>query len=579
MKKYGLFILVVLSLLMVACANNKECTIECDDVNMALGATYKLEPKTNIKNPKFNYIVDSSVIEINNGEIISKEVGSAIVKITVEGQDAFTEIMVNVYNEGINIIAATTDIVIEQSIQLELVFFEADEDSKIVWKSSNNDIARVSKGKVTGINFGEVTISAENDVYKASIVLKIIPPKPEYIEVNLGDTLELGATYELDFDVFPKYALDEVIITSSNDVVTINKEENTFTCVKEGNGVLSFVAKEDNEVKLEKAFTVVGSECPKFVCDETYEDNIDVSYADSNALLKGIKVIDNVDGDITENITFDETLLQSYGTKTITLSVKDEAGNTSTLDRTVNIVWNYHTKFIGHAGCTYAVTNTEEAFLYAAKELHYQALECDLQMTKDGIYVTNHDSSINGVSIADTKYEDLVKLVITENNHTGHVCTLERYLEICKEYGCEAIIEFKGSTPGLSDYSQTRVPEVLAYVDERIGLENVVFLTSVKKLLIECRKQNANVRLQYLVDSCDSQDVLDFCIKYNCDLSTNVTYGGTNSDEWLVKYHEAGLEISTWTFSKDYDQVQEWIDKGVEYVTCDWQEMDKLNLK
>ena len=98
MRKFVLFILVLFSLLIIGCTNNKECTIECDDVNMALGATYKLEPKTNMKNAKFNYILDSSIIEINNGEITSKETGSAIVRIEVEGKDAFTEIQVNVYN-------------------------------------------------------------------------------------------------------------------------------------------------------------------------------------------------------------------------------------------------------------------------------------------------------------------------------------------------------------------------------------------------------------------------------------------------------------------------------------------------
>lgn len=244
----------------------------------------------------------------------------------------------------------------------------------------------------------------------------------------------------------------------------------------------------------------------------------------------------------------------------------------------------YKTKFIGHAGCLFGVPNTEEAFLYAAEVLKYQALECDVQVTLDGVYVTNHDSFIKDVVISKTEYKDVKDLVLTYGKYSGHVCTLEKYFDICKKYDMEAIVEIKGSSPGLSDYSQNNVPKLMEYIKSQGMWEKTTILCGVKKVLEAIRTYGYNdIKMQVLVNSFDNQDVYDFCIKNKCDVSTNVTYGGTNSDDWLEKYKNAGCKISVWTFSdtsdKGYQAVQKWIDKGVDYVTCDCHDMSKLERK
>ena len=114
--------------------------------------------------------------------------------------------------------------------------------------------------------------------------------------------------------------------------------------------------------------------------------------------------------------------------------------------------------------------------------------------------------------------------------------------------------------------------------------ENSVILSSMTECLAWFRTNGYNdIRLQVLKSTSDSQETLDYCKRYNVDLSINVTYSQYEStDEWLQKYHDAGLEISTWTFSdtsaKGYEAIQKWIDKGVEYVTCDNHHIDRLDL-
>ena len=113
-------------------------------------------------------------------------------------------------------------------------------------------------------------------------------------------------------------------------------------------------------------------------------------------------------------------------------------------------------------------------------------------------------------------------------------------------------------------------------------LQKCVLLGSQYNCLIWTRQNGYDyIPCQYLVNSCESNTVLNRCIDYNLDVSINVTGTGiSNSDEWLAKYKEKGIKISTYTFTQyvDYPTVQLWIDKGVDFVTVDWHIMDKLNL-
>ena len=118
--------------------------------------------------------------------------------------------------------------------------------------------------------------------------------------------------------------------------------------------------------------------------------------------------------------------------------------------------------------------NSEEAILYAASVLKYQAIEIDVRVTKDGVFVLCHDATFGGVTIASTNYADLKDVVHTttksgsgtypllhkefEGNkvYKSTICTLKRYLEICKEYDVRPVIELKGGT-GLTNSDQSNM--------------------------------------------------------------------------------------------------------------------------
>ena len=593
MKKL-LFSLFVFAIIILVGCSNKTCTIEVNNVDVLVGENYKLDINTNVKNPHFVYEIENDIIEIKDDIIYAKELGFANVNVSVKNHEGKASFIVRVCQEGLTIFGLHEQVILEHQ-QLELVRFGVDEEEHITWRNSNIDVARISNGEVIPNGLGKTTVTAKTDIYSATFELEIIRPMPSDIDTKTELKFEESANYNIEYNVLPEYALQDVKITSSNDNLIVNND-NTIHANKQGNATLSISPLSNEDIVKVINVEIFANEAPVFEITDAYVEELEMNYNDKEALLSGIKVIDNVDGDITDKIEFDQSAICTYGLHEINLSVKDKSGNESTFKRTINVKWNYHTKFIGHSGSYYGVPNTEAAFLYAAKNLHYQALECDLQVTKDGVYVTNHDSFIGDFVISEHTYAELQEITLTHKN-TGYikslgldnteiyeskVCTLERYLEICKTYGCEAVIEIKGSSPGLSSSSQTGMQRLVDFVKDKGMWEDTIFLTSTVACLKWLRNNGYNdIRCQYLVSSCENQDVLNTCIEYNFDLSTNVTYGGPNSDEWLKKYHDAGLEISVWTFDiyTNYEVGQEWIDKGVEYITCDWYVMEEMNLK
>ena len=322
--------------------------------------------------------------------------------------------------------------------------------------------------------------------------------------------------------------------------------------------------------------------------------------ATNDFLMNGVSATDDVDGDLTNSIKITHAINnRKYGTYVVKYEVSDKAGNSASIERTVKVVWDYAVQFIGHQGSYYGVANTEEAFLYAAETLQYQALETDVKQTKDGVFVCCHDDTFGGLTIANTNWADLKDVVVNSSRTAGYpsqynempgtgkysskICTLERYLEICKEYGIIAVVELKGS-PGISNSDQSRMPQLMELIKQEGMLEQTIFLASAYNCLIWVKQNGYDyIPCQYLVDSFASETVFNRCKQYGLDVSGCVTYGNgqtQNTAEWVARYQDAGIKVSTYTFTQysDYKDVQKWIDIGVDFVTVDWHSMHKLNL-
>lgn len=409
----------------------------------------------------------------------------------------------------------------------------------------------------------------------------------------------IGETYEINYEILNAEGYIVNFILDQEERV-IRLKDNVISANKEGKAIIDmFLENETDSIYGGTLNVTVSKDTVKpTITSSSNEAVTTVSWGAKDAgLATDLIANDNIDGDISNKIVVEEGFdNKKYGEQEITYSVTDSSGNKATFTRKVNVVWDYTVKFIGHAGSYYGIENTEEAILYAAKDLQYQLIEIDLKQTKDGVFVLCHDDNFGDYMIADTTYDVLKDVEITKSRNSGYpsqngsvtkspytskICTLERYLEICKEYGVIAVIELKGSK-GITNSDQSRMQALMDEI-ERLGMrDQIIFLASAYNCLIWTREHGYDdIPCQYLVGSCENDEIYNRCVQYNLDISFNTTYGDySNSDEWIKKYKDAGLEVSTYTYTQysNYDIVQKWINKGVDYVTCDWHLMEKFNL-
>ena len=405
------------------------------------------------------------------------------------------------------------------------------------------------------------------------------PIYPSSISIsNKPTTLDKGVTYTLDITLTPDNITHPQLVMLSSEPKVATIENGTIVTKGYGTTTITIYSKYLNNVKVEftlEVFPTLPDNSPVIYLPFDVKEILVITVNEEYDLLSGIKAYDKTDGDITTSIIVKDDKLdpETPGIYTITYEVMNALGNKVTLDRTVKVIEKGELIFIGHAGSYLGIMNTEEAFINGAKVKGYKALECDLKQTKDGVFVVCHDNDFAGVSLTETNYADLKDVVKTQTRggitYNSTICTFERYLEICKEYNIYAVVELK-SSPGITNSDQSRMPAVMEMIKKKGMLDKVIFLGSQYKCLEWVRNNGYNyIPCQYLVNSCESETIFERCVTWNFDVSFSITYN--NSNEWIERYHEAGLKVSSYTFSQysDAATLQTWIDKGVDFVTCD----------
>ena len=553
------------------------------------------------------YLTDNAdVLTVNDGTITGISVGKATITVKIGDFSDSIEITVlellKVDPSSISVKEDNFELMIDEEVQLQYSVLPSEANQEVEIEVLNPEIVELKGDKIKGIAAGETEIvitSVENSEVSVTINVSVSAPLVSRIDVVDNKILykqQVGDTVQLGWTIIPSNASQIVSFSSDNDSVATVDETGLVTIISSGSAIISINATDGSDVKKEVKFMALDNVKPEFVLEDNVTEKVVLNWNKPFNPLEGIKAIDDSDGDITNKIVVTNPVdNKTYGTYEVIYTVEDKAGNEAVMKRTVEVVWNYDVQFIGHAGSYYGLMNSEEAILYAVKNLKYQAVEVDLKQSKDGVFILSHDDSFNGVDLASTNWSELKNITRTagrtggypsENGsvvnspYTTKLCTLERYLEICKEYNAKAVIELKWSN-GINNNDTSRMDDLMKVIEKCGMRENTILLASQYNCLIWTRNNGySDIECQYLVNSCESDTVFNRCKEYDFTVSINVTGTATNSDEWLAKYQEAGIKISTYTFTQyvNYDVVQKWIDKGVDYVTCDWQLMNKLNL-
>ena len=222
-------------------------------------------------------------------------------------------------------------------------------------------------------------------------------------------------------------------------------------------------------------------------------------------------------------------------------------------------------KLTAHRGFSgIALENTLVAFEKAG-EYGFYATECDVHLTKDGVWMIYHDDNIfrltNGYkNIEEATYEELQEYVIdngvnVDNYPNQKIPTLEEYLIICKDMKIIPQIEIKNG-------SKEKLQEILDLLEKYELKENAIIISFKGEMIKKVRELDEKIELWYLVEEITEENMNE-CKDNNYKLAFN----HKKNDEEIIKTAiSKGLTLCAWTVD-DLETLKSLYNLGVKYIT------------
>lgn len=220
---------------------------------------------------------------------------------------------------------------------------------------------------------------------------------------------------------------------------------------------------------------------------------------------------------------------------------------------------NYNVKGVAHRGLSgHAPENTIPAYK-RAKQFGFQYVECDIQVTSDGVPILFHDAEMSaktsGVvtgSVSDHTYEEIKSVDVGSwfsPVYAGTVIpTLDEFMKYCRNAGLTPYLEVKNSV------NVSHVPTLISIV-RKYGMESKV--TWIGAHIEEIAKLSPNARYGYVAYTPSASLIngivekrksgLDFFINSNdtSDASVNSAMeAGIPYEVWIINTEEAIINLN-----------------------------------
>lgn len=225
------------------------------------------------------------------------------------------------------------------------------------------------------------------------------------------------------------------------------------------------------------------------------------------------------------------------------------------------------TKFIAHRGLSSQYfENSEAAFLGAAQSDFFFAIETDIWLSAEGVWLCAHDNNpfqngqklISEITAAEAAALPLDTSIsqYERSKDNVYICTLERYLEICKEYDKMPVIELKYVA---EDWQIADLADIISAI---IPIERVMFISFHAKNISNLNKISG-ARTMLLTG--------------NALVAASIAASGASlgiNKKILTKKlvqltKEKGAEINVYTVN-NRTTAERFIEMGVDYITTDY---------
>ena len=231
---------------------------------------------------------------------------------------------------------------------------------------------------------------------------------------------------------------------------------------------------------------------------------------------------------------------------------------------------------VAHRGMrSVAPENTTASFNEAGRHGYWGA-ECDVYRTKDGVWIVSHDRHTyrmmdESAFIEKKTYDELMAMNVDNGVNIDKykdlkMCSLEEYLEICKNYQMTPVIELKGE-------NNTQYYNEIVNLAEKYNLKPVYISFHLENLKT-MRKLDTTSKMYYLVQKISEKDIEDARSILDCGIDFNGNKEANFKNDILKKCREQGLDRGAWTIN-DPEVMKKLEKNGVTLITTDSIEYDK----
>ncbi len=221
-----------------------------------------------------------------------------------------------------------------------------------------------------------------------------------------------------------------------------------------------------------------------------------------------------------------------------------------------------------HRGITaYAPENTIPSYEKAV-ELGFYTAECDIHLTKDNVWVLNHNSDTNGMffemgEISDLTLEELKTFTYKRGvnfwQEDLEIATLDEYLDVFVGTETRPQIEIKAD-------GYDMLYTVVEAVEAKDLVEEAIVISFDLKQLEVIHELNPEIELWYLIDGITEEEIAKAqALSDNVWLSPNFE---ANDKESIQLALDAGIGVSFWTVNTVEDAKMLY-DMGVRYIETD----------
>lgn len=223
-------------------------------------------------------------------------------------------------------------------------------------------------------------------------------------------------------------------------------------------------------------------------------------------------------------------------------------------------------KMIAHRGLSGIVLeNSLPAFELAGQKSYY-GIETDVHVTKDGKYIIFHDDDLKrivglDIVIEETDYAALRALRFKDtygdsDREDMFLPSLDEYLETCKKYDKQAILELKNKM------QPQDVLGIAKTVKNSGWFDRTTFISFSSENLVELRKIYPTADAQYLLENMSERD-FQFVVENRLDVDM---YWPSVTKKQVERLHKEGLKVNCWTVD-DKESAKRMIDCGVDFIT------------